>query len=64
MGGNGDCLGFCMQKRGLKVIAGKSKVMVLNGEEGFEYEVHVHGVHLEHVSVFRYLEIAWPLVCR
>ena len=27
-----------------KVIVGKSKVMVLNGEEGLEYEVSVDGV--------------------
>ena len=31
------------RKRGLKIIAGKSKVMVLNGEEGLESEVHVDG---------------------
>ena len=29
------------RRRGLKVNAGKSKVMVLNGEEGLECEVHV-----------------------
>ena len=28
-------------RRGLKVNAGKSKVMVLNGEEGLVREVHV-----------------------
>ena len=33
--------------RSLKVYAGQSKVMVLNGEEGLEY---VDGIHLEHVS--------------
>ena len=38
-----------------KVNAGKSKVMVMNGEEGLECEVHVDGVHLEHVSEFKYL---------
>ena len=42
-------------RRGLKVNAGKSKVMVLNGEEGQECEVHVDGVILEHVSEFKYL---------
>ena len=31
------------------------KVMVLNGEEGVECEVHIDGVHLEHVSEFEYL---------
>ena len=37
-------------RRGLKVKGGRSKVMVLNGEEGLECEVH-----LEHVSEFKYL---------
>ena len=45
-----------MLRRGLKVNAGRSKVMVLNGEEGIECEVHVDGIHLEHVSEFKYLE--------
>ena len=31
------------RRRGLKVNAGKGKVMVLNGEEGLESEVHVMG---------------------
>ena len=44
------------RRRGLKVNAGKSKVMVLNGEEGLECEVHVDGIHLEHVSEFKYLD--------
>ena len=44
----------CM-RRGLKVNAGKSKVMVLNGEEGLECEVHIDGIRLEHVSEFKYL---------
>ena len=43
------------RRRGLKVYAGKSKVMVLNGEEGLECEVYVHGIRLEHVSEFKYL---------
>ena len=34
-------------RRGLKVNAGKSKVMVLNREEGLECEVHIDGVRLE-----------------
>ena len=41
---------------GLEVNAGKSKVMVRNGEEGLECEVHVDGIRLEHVSEFKYLE--------
>ena len=43
------------RRRGLQVNVGKSKVMVLNGEEGLEYEVHVDGIRLEHVSEFKYL---------
>ena len=43
------------RRRGLKVNAGKRKVMLINGEEGLECEVHVDGVRLEHVSEFRYL---------
>ena len=43
-------------RRGLKVNAGKSKVMVLNGEEGLECEVQVDWIRLEHVSEFKYLE--------
>ena len=42
------------RRRGLKVNTGKSKVMVLNGEEGLEYEVHIDGIYLEHVSEFKY----------
>ena len=42
-------------RRGLKVNASKSKVMVLNREEGLECEVHVDGIHLEHVSEFKHL---------
>ena len=32
------------RRRGLKFNEDKSKVMVLNGEEGLECEVHVDGV--------------------
>ena len=32
-----------LRRRGLKLSAGKSKVMVLNGEEGLECEVYVDG---------------------
>ena len=45
-------------ERGLKVNAGKSKVMVLNGEEGLECEAHVDKIHLEHVSEFKYFGCA------
>ena len=33
----------------------KSKVMVLNGEEGLEYEVHVDVIRLGQVSELKYL---------
>ena len=39
--------------RGLKVNAGKNKVMVLNGEEGLECDVNVDGVQLKHMSEFK-----------
>ena len=43
------------RRRGLKVNACKSKGMVLGGEEGMECEVCVDGIHLEHISEFKYL---------
>ena len=43
-------LKVCRRRR-LKVNAGKSKVMVLNGVEGLECEAHVDGIRLE----FKYL---------
>ena len=43
------------RRRGLKVNAGKSKVMVLNGEERLECEVHIDRIRLEYVSEFKYL---------
>ena len=43
------------RRRGLKASAGKSKVMVLNGKEGLQCEVHVDGIRVEHVSEFKYL---------
>ena len=45
---------LCRRRR-LKVDAGKSKVIVMNGEEGLECEVHIDGISLEHVSDFKYL---------
>ena len=50
----GRFAGMC-RSRGLKVNAGKSKVMVLNEEKGLECEIRLHGIHLEHVSEFKYL---------
>ena len=44
------------RRRRLKVNADKSKVIVMNGEEGLECEVHVD---LEHVSEFNYLGVFW-----
>ena len=43
--------------RGLKVNAGKSKVMVLSGEEGQKCENHVDEMQLEHVSDFKYFRM-------
>ena len=43
------------RRRGPKVNASKSKLMVMNGEEGLECEVHVDGFRFEHVSEFKYL---------
>ena len=43
------------RRRRLKINVGNSKVMVMNGEEGLECEIFVDGVHLKHVSEFKYL---------
>ena len=43
------------RRSGLKVNAGKSKVIVLGGEEGLECEICVDGIRLENVSEFKYL---------
>ena len=40
-------------RRYLIISAGKSKVMVVTGEEGWEYEFRVDGMRLEHVSEFK-----------
>ena len=37
------------RRRGLKFNAGKRKVKVLGREEGFEREICVNGIRLEHV---------------
>ena len=47
--------GEVCRRRGVKVNAGKSKGMVLGEEEELECEVFVDGIHLEHVSEFKYL---------
>ena len=36
-------------------FTGKSKLMVLGGEEGLEFGVCVEGICLEHISEFKYL---------
>ena len=43
------------RRKGLKVNAGKSKVMGLGGEEGLECEVCIDGIRVENVSEFKYL---------
>ena len=43
------------RRRGLKVNSDKREVMVMNGGEGLECEVHVDGVRLEHVSENKFL---------
>ena len=49
--------GEVCRRRGLKVNAGKSKVRVLGGEEGLEYEVCVDWICLEPISErIKYLE--------
>ena len=40
------------KRRGLKVNAGKSKVMVLGGEEKLKREVCVNGMRLEHLNTW------------
>ena len=39
------------RRRGLEANAGKSKVMMLNGEEGLGCEIRVDRMYLEYVSV-------------
>ena len=39
-------------RRGLKINAGKSKVMVLGGEEGLEWEICIERIRLQYVSEF------------
>ena len=39
----------------MKINVVKSKVMVLNIEEGLVCEVYIDGIHLEHVSEYKYL---------
>ena len=43
------------RRRGLKVNVGNTKVMVMNGEEGLEYEAHGDRFRLGYVWEFKYL---------
>ena len=43
------------RKRGLKINAGKNKVMALGRDEELEGEVCVDGIQLDHLSEFKYL---------
>ena len=43
-----------MCRRGLKLKVGKSKVMLLGGEEGLECDVCLNAIHLD-VLEFKYL---------
>ena len=43
------------RRSGLKVNAGKNRVMVLGGDEKLECEVCVDGIRSEHVSEFKHL---------
>ena len=42
-------------RRGLKFNVDKTKVMVLNGEDGLECKAHTDWIYLGHVSEFKYL---------
>ena len=44
------------KRRGLKVNACQSKVIVLNEEEGLECEVHIDGIRLQPQRITRYYE--------
>ena len=43
------------RRRGLKVNAGKSNMMGMNGKEGLECEIRADEMRLEHLSEFKYL---------
>ena len=50
-----ECFVEVYRGGGLKVNAGKSKVIVLGGEDGLDYEVCVDWILLENVSKFKKL---------
>ena len=41
------------KRRGLKINEGKSKVMVLGGEEGLKFEVCIYVIRLAYISEFK-----------
>ena len=49
------CLVEVYKRKCPKVNADKSKMMVLNGEEGLECEVCINGMRLDHLLEFEYL---------
>ena len=49
------------RRGGLKVKSGKSKEMVLGGEEGLECKVCINSIRLKHISEFKYLEYVLDL---
>ena len=53
----GYFVGVC--RRGLKVNAGNSKVMVLGGEGELECEVCVDRIRLQHISNLNIWDVFW-----
>ena len=47
------------RRRGLKINADKSKVMVMNGEEGLEWEAHLDGFILSMYPNSYFLDVFW-----
>ena len=56
------CFAEVCRRRGLKVKAGKSKVLVLGGEKGLECEVCVDGICIQNVSEFKMLGMCFERV--
>ena len=48
-----------MCRGGLEDNAGKSKVMMSNGEEGLECEIRIDRMYLEHVSSLNTKGVFW-----
>ena len=47
--------GELCRRTGLKVKAGKNKMVALGGKEGLECDIYVDGICLEHVLEIKYL---------